>query len=96
MPGYAHIIRVGLRDGTYGGTVGEYQFTYTEGSNSWVRTFDGESSLAEFLASDIGVPGQVVDSTIDQLRREGNVTLADIDIRDSEAPAMGLEQLPSD
>jgi hypothetical protein len=96
MPGYAHLIHLGLRDGTYGRTIGEYQFTYNDGKNSWVRTFDGEPSLAEFLIGDVAVPPDVVDGALDQLRAEGHVTLAEIDIRESEAPAMGLEQLPSE
>ena len=96
MPGYANLIRLGLREGTYGKTIGEYQFTYSEGSKSWVRTFDDEPSLAEFLINDVAVPTDVVERAMDQLRGEGHVTLAEIDIRESEAPAMGLEQLPSD
>jgi len=96
MPGYAHLIRLGLREGTYGRTVGEYQFTYSEGSKSWVRTFDDEPSLAEFLISDVAVPAIVVDKALDQRLEEGHVTLAEIDIRESEAPAMGLQQLPSE
>src|SRR5205814_10179387 len=95
MPGYAHLIRLGVREGTYGKTVGEYQFTYSEGSKSWVRTFDDEPSLAEFLISDVAIPADVVDRALNQLRAEGRVTLAEIEIRESEAPAMGLQQLPS-
>jgi hypothetical protein len=38
----------------------------------------------------------VVGSAFDQLLRAGNVTIADAEIKESGAPAMGLEQLPSD
>src|SRR5512146_2705079 len=96
MPGYAHLFRLDLREGTYGRTVGQYQFTYTEGGKTWSRTFDDDSSLAEFLGSYVAVPAAVVQRALDQLRREGSVTLADGDIEESEAPAMGLAQLPSD
>jgi len=96
MPGYANLVRLGLRDGTYGRTVGEYQFTYVDGGKSWARTFDGEASLAEFLRSNVAVPAEVVDGALEKLRGEGHVTLAEVDIRESEAPAMGLELMPSE
>ena len=96
MLGFAHIIRLGVREGTYGRTIGEYQFTYNDGRKSWVRTFDGGASLAEFLRSDAAIPADVVAAALEELRGAGKTTNADVEIRESEAPAMGLEQLPSD
>ncbi len=96
MAGYAHIVRLGTREATYGRTVGQYQFTYNTGGRSWVRTFDDEISLAEFLRSEVGVVPNVADMAMEDLRRLGHATLTDIEIEEVHAPAMGLEQLPSD
>jgi hypothetical protein len=96
MPGYANIFRLGAREGTYGKVVGEYQFTYSDGGKSWARTFDDEASLIEFLQRDVAVSAEIAEKGMDELRRAGRTTLADVDIRESEAPAMGLRQLPSD
>jgi hypothetical protein len=96
MPGYANLVRLGLREGTSGRSVGAYQFTYVDGGRSWDRTFDQESALAEFLRSNVAVPAKVVDSALEELRGEGHVTLTEVDIRESEAPAMGLELTPSE
>ena len=96
MPGFAHIIRLGVREGTYGRMLGEYQFTYHESGKSWVRTFDGEASLAEFLRSDVAISTEVVAAGMEELRASGKTTIADVEIRESEAPAMGLEQMPSE
>jgi hypothetical protein len=96
MSGYVHIFRLGMREGTYGKIVGEYQFTYSASGKSWVRTFDDEASLLEFLRSDVAIPEDVAESALGELRRTGKTTIADVEIRESEAPAMGLEQLPSE
>jgi hypothetical protein len=96
MPGFVHIFRLGAREGTYGRTVGEYQFTYNAAGKSWTRTFDDEASLIEFLRSDVALLVDVTTKAVDEVRRVGNTTIADVDIRESEAPAMGLEQLPTD
>jgi hypothetical protein len=52
--------------------------------------------LEEFLDSDIGLDARLVEKAIEELRRTGKVTIADVGIRETELPAMGLEQLPSD
>ncbi len=96
MIGLAHIVLLGAREGTYGKTLGQYQFTLNASGNSWVRTFDSEDKLLEFLVSDISVPADIADRALAEARRNGNSTIAEVEIRESEAPAMGLEQLPSD
>ncbi len=96
MVGFAHIVLLGTREGTSGRVFGQYQFTLSAGGNSWVRTFDREERLLEFLRSDIAVTPAAAESALEELRRSGNTTIANIEFRESEAPAMGLEQLPSD
>ncbi len=96
MIGFAHIVLLGAREGTYGKTLGQDQFTLNASGNSWVRTFDSEDKLLEFLVSDISLPAEIAESAVADVRQNGNTTIADVEIRESEAPAMGLEQLPSD
>ena len=50
----------------------------------------------KFLRSDAAIPADVVAAALEELRGAGKTTIADVEIRESEAPAMGLEQLPSD
>lgn len=96
MPGYAHLVRLGVREATYGRTIGEYQFTYNSAGKSWVRTFDDEASLAEFLLSDVAIPQDIAGPAMSDLERIGNTTIANVEIPETEAAAMGLEQLPSE
>jgi hypothetical protein len=95
MPGFLHIFFVGTELGPYGKAVLHYQLTYSTGGNSYVRVFS-EPGLEEFLDSDIGLDARLVEKAIEELRRTGKVTIADVGIRETELPAMGLEQLPSD
>ncbi|MGI9100940.1 MAG: hypothetical protein ACR2IF_00720 [Terriglobales bacterium] len=94
MPGYVHIFRLGSEPHN-GGQAPRYQLNYTVGGNSYVRVFD-PGGLDEFLRSNVGVTAEASDSVLQQLQRDGRATIAEVEIRESEAPAMGLEQLPSD
>ncbi len=96
MPGYAHIVRLGLREGTYGRTVGDYQFTYNASGKTWARTFEDEDSLAEFLVNNAAIPRDIADPAMSELARVGNATIANVEIPETEAGAMGLEQMPSE
>lgn len=95
MPGFIHIFRVSTEPGPYQRAVPQYQLTYSTGGSSYSRVFD-ERRLQAFLHSDIGLDPVVVGQAIEELRRTGKTTIADVEIRESELPAMGLEQLPSD
>ena len=94
MPGFVHIFLLGSEQ-RGGRPVPQFQLTYNTGGNSYVRVFD-EEGLDEFLHSHAGVEGELADKAIEELRRAGNTTIADVDIKDYEAPGLGLEQLPSD
>lgn len=96
MPGYAHIFRLGTHPDTHGNTVEDYQFTYTFGGNTWARTFDDEEMLSEFLRSYVGLTHARTDITLSELRRAGKITIAEVDIPEPIAPAIGLEQMPTD
>ncbi len=96
MSGYAHIFRLGTRTGTHGGTLDEYQFTYNMGANSWARTFDDLGALSEFLRSNVGLTHTRTDEAVSLLRQAGKITIAEVEIPEHLAPALGLEQMPSD
>ncbi len=96
MPGYAHLFRLGAREATHGTSVTEYQFTYNGGGDSWARTFDDEASLAKFLRSNVGLTHARTDQVLTELQRSGKITIAEVDIPENQAPAIGLEQMPSD
>ncbi len=93
MPGYLHIFR--LPEAVNDRQATRYQLNYTVGGNSYVRVFNPEG-LDEFLRSNVGVAPEAAEEALRQLRCDGRTTIAEVDIRESEAPAMGLEQLPSD
>lgn len=96
MPGFAHIFLVGSEESQSSARrVPQYQFTYNTGGNSYVRVFD-EKGLEEFLRSEAGVLGEVAGKAIEELRRAGSTTITGVDIKDHEAPGLGLQQLPSD
>ncbi len=81
--------------GKYGGVVREFQVNYNANGN----TFSGvmpEEKLTEFLASKAGVSPDRLELILAELRRNHEFTLSDVEIRESEAPAMGLDQAPSD
>ena len=95
MTGYIHIFRNEIATGTYGSSATEYQLTYTAGRNSWAGTFD-ETTLEEFLTSDVGLSAKNAAEAVVRARLHGNVTINDVDIPEHEAVARGLHQMPSD
>ncbi len=95
MPGFAHIFRVGEATGTYGKRVFEYQLNYTVGGNTYARVFD-EDGLDQFLRSDLALTPEMADQTMRELRESGKATVANVEIPAHEAPALGLQQLPSE
>jgi len=95
MAGYIHIFRIEVATGTYGSAATEYQLTYTNGKVSWAATFD-EAGLEEFLEKEVGLATVNVAEAVTRARLQGNVTIADVDIPETEMGAMGLNQMPSD
>ena len=96
MAGYIHIFRTEAATGTYGApSIAEYQLNYVTGGKTFGGTMD-ETRLEEFLVRDVGFTADVTAEILDRVRLHGNVTLPDVEIRTSEAGAMGLRELPSD
>jgi hypothetical protein len=96
MPGYAHIFRLGTRKAAHGATVSEYQFTYNRAGHTWARTFDGQASLERFLRSNVGLTHARTEQALSELGRSGKITIAEAEIAENAAPALGLKQMPSD
>ena len=95
MAGYIHIFRSEVATGTYGNSVPEYQLTYSNGNLSWAGTFS-EAGLEEFLSEQLGLAAQNVAEAVARARLQGNVTIADVHVPETELGAMGLSQMPSD
>jgi hypothetical protein len=94
MVGYIHIFRNELATGTYGSSATQYQLTYTSSGHSWAATFD-EGRLEDFLA-EIGIPRISAAEAVNRARLQGNTTIADVTVHESELSAMGLQQMPTD
>lgn len=97
MAGILHIFRVGAESGTHHQLIPEYQLNYSVTSgNTYARTFTGREPLAEFLADKALVPESALKATMRELDSAGHITIPDVEIAEHDAPAIGLEELPSD
>ena len=72
-----------------------YRVSYVTGSTTWARDFDFDG-LETFLIRSVGLTPERASTAISQARLHGTVNLPDVSLRESEAPAMGMTQLPSD
>lgn len=96
MAGYIHIFRTEAATGTYGSSaIVEYQLNYVTGGKTFAGTMD-DARLEEFLSHNVGYTADTAAEILDRVRLYGNVTLPDVEIRESEAGASGLHELPSD
>lgn len=95
MAGYIHIFRTDVATGTYGSSSPEYQLTYATGKVSWAATFD-EAGVEEFLVHDVGLTPENAREAVTRARLQGNATISEVHIPESEAAAMGLRQMPTD
>jgi len=95
MAGYIKLTRLARRTGTDNRDLAEYQVNYTVGGASYVIAYD-DPKLREFLLRKVALDQHDFEAIIDQLRREGHATIGDVDISESEASSMGMEQVPDD
>jgi hypothetical protein len=96
MESYAHIVAVGVADGTYDQKVPEYQISLNAGGASWARTLEGDGELVTFLESSLGLRRDIVDAAVRQLHETGHATIPAVEIAETEAPALGLVKTPID
>lgn len=96
MESYAHIVAVGVADGTYDQKVPEYQITLNAGGDSWARTLEGDGELVTFLESSLALRRDIVDAAVRQLHETGHATIPAVEIAETEAPALGLVKTPID
>lgn len=94
--GYAHLFSLPSRSTDSTGVVLPlYQFTFNTGGNAYSKVFD-EPHLVEFLAEELGLMPDVLDSTMTQLRSLGNSTIPNLDFSENDAAAMGMEEVGAD
>lgn len=93
--GYAHIFALPLQTDSQGLRLPMFQFTFNAGGNAYSKVFD-EPGLVEFLSEEVGLRADILDSTLNQLRSLGNSTIADIELSENDAAAMGMEEVGAD
>ena len=93
--GYAHIFALPPQTDSQGLRLSLFQFTFNAGGNAYSKVFD-EPALVNFLSEEIGLRADVVDSTLNQLRSLGNSTVANVELTENDAAAMGMEEVGAD
>lgn len=93
--GRLHIFEVGKATGTYGETVHQYQVSYNDAGNTFSGLME-EDKLKDFLHTKVRISPEEVERTLAELHRSRHTTLAEIDLPENEAGALGLVQEPSD
>ncbi len=97
MPGYLYIFVLdgAAPDGRMPGSKVSYQLSYTTPGSAFVRVYDPEH-LREFLISKIALYDAALERVMTQLRTTGRANIADVEISEQEAAALGMEQVPSE
>ena len=93
--GFARILKIGEVNDSAGVRVPQYQFIYNVGGNNFSRSYD-EISLIEMLTEEVGLRSDILDQALTDLRRDGHATIADVEISENNAAAMGLQEVGSD
>jgi hypothetical protein len=96
METYAHIVAVGVADGTYGRKFSEYQITLNAGGVSWARTLEGDRALVSFLESSLALRKDIVDEAVRKLSETGHAMISAVELPENEAPALGFQKTPID
>jgi|SRR3954469_22413106 hypothetical protein len=93
--GYAHIIRLGDLTAGSSALAPQYQFTFNDGNRNFGRVFN-DVELLEFLADDLGLTNDVIDTIAAELRDHGTATVSQLSISENQASAMGLNVVQSE
>lgn len=96
METYAHIMAIGVADGTYGKKLSEYQIMLNAGGASWARTIEGDTELEIFLESSLALRKEIVDAAVRSLRETGQAMIREVDLPENEAPILGFQKTPID
>jgi len=96
METYAHIVAVGVADGTYGKKLPEYQIMLNAGGASWARTVEGDTELQTFLESRLALRRDIVEAAVRSLRETGQAMIREVDFPENEAPILGFQKAPID
>jgi hypothetical protein len=95
MAGILHIFRLDESRTAPEPTLRHYQANYTTPGNTYARAYD-EAELALFLRTKAALSEAQLERALEELHGTGRTTIGDVDIPESEAAALGLEQQPSD
>ncbi|MGE0406681.1 MAG: hypothetical protein AB7O65_10295 [Candidatus Korobacteraceae bacterium] len=95
MNGYFHIFRTGFHEHPQGRSIPEYQVDYAGLGKLYSRTLE-EPELVDFLREEAALDTAVLNRTLEALRSSGHVTIADIEMSESEIPALGFKQVPTE
>jgi hypothetical protein len=93
--GYAHLFALPRSTDSNGLRHPLFQFTFNAGGNSYSKVFD-EPQLLEFLTEGLGLRADVRDNALNQLRSLGNATIADVELSENDAAALGMEEVGAD
>ncbi|HLH05984.1 MAG TPA: hypothetical protein VKW78_01970 [Terriglobales bacterium] len=96
MEMYAHIIAVGIANGTHDRKIEEYQITLNAGGAAWVKVLEGDGELATFLETGLAVKPDLVERAMTELHEQGQTLIPDIELKEVEGPALGLRKTPID
>lgn len=93
--GFARILKVGQYSNSAGLHHPQYQFIFNAGGNSFSNVFD-EPKLVELMGDEMGLRSDVIDQALSVLRRDGHVTIPDVELSENHAAALGLQEVGSD
>ncbi len=91
MAGTLHLFRRNLS-----GSSPVYQANITEVSNTFVKLFEKEDGLEEFLIAIAGLDDAVAESVLHDLGQTGNVVLEGVPLKESAAMAAGMIAVKSE
>jgi hypothetical protein len=73
----------------------QYQVNYNIGAHSYVQVMEPER-VEEFLRLAAALPDDEITAMMDELRKDGHTTEANVDVGESHMGEMGFAESPSD
>jgi hypothetical protein len=95
MPGYIHITRLSARTGTDNVPLESFQVNYNVSGVTYAVAWT-EQELAEFLRLKVPLDDVEFEEVMRRLRENGHANIAEVDLPEAEASAMGMEMMPDD
>lgn len=95
MPGYIHITRLSARTGTDNIPLETYQVNYNVSGVTYAIAWT-EEELADFLRLKLPLDHLDFEKVMTRLHENGHANIAEVDLPETEASAMGMEMMPDD